>query len=327
MPDRSYNSTAIRYSFNGKEDEIFADRQDYGFRNYDKKQRRFTSVDPLTAKYPELTPFQFASNCPISGVDLDGLEYFYSSDGKFLGKWGKSEKVFVVKSSEVKKVSEAFASNDIYKFAGIKAKELSMAHNQLLDRANWIYAEGGGYYAYIFAQAISELRKSKKSEEGIFDGMVDVVRDDKGEIVKGKNGKPLTKRLDKDKYLKGELHNPGGKKFYENREKPDKRSNAEWLCIEAVIQIESGEYPLVPLEINSWVAVNKEENTYGALKCKILHYNVRFAKYGAGQINPVSIPDKYKYRQSINLIDSEPDAPKYNNAPYEQNDFTQEKKD
>ena len=75
MPDRSYNTSAQRYTFNGKEDEIFSDRQDYGFRNYDKKQRRFTSVDPLTAKYPELTPFQFASNRPIDGIDLDGLEY------------------------------------------------------------------------------------------------------------------------------------------------------------------------------------------------------------------------------------------------------------
>jgi RHS repeat-associated protein len=64
MPDRSFNTTAIRYTFNGKEDEIFAEWQDYGFRNYDKRQRRFTSVDPLTAKYPELTPFQFASNRP-----------------------------------------------------------------------------------------------------------------------------------------------------------------------------------------------------------------------------------------------------------------------
>jgi GH24 family phage-related lysozyme (muramidase) len=35
---------------------------------------RFLSVDPLTGKYPELTPYQFASNSPISGIDLDGLE-------------------------------------------------------------------------------------------------------------------------------------------------------------------------------------------------------------------------------------------------------------
>lgn len=33
------------------------------------------SVDPLTKSYPELTPYQFASNRPIDGVDLDGAEW------------------------------------------------------------------------------------------------------------------------------------------------------------------------------------------------------------------------------------------------------------
>ncbi len=32
------------------------------------------SVDPLTKDYPELTPYQFASNEPISNIDIDGLE-------------------------------------------------------------------------------------------------------------------------------------------------------------------------------------------------------------------------------------------------------------
>jgi hypothetical protein len=31
-------------------------------------------VDPITDKYPELTPYQFASNTPIQAIDLDGLE-------------------------------------------------------------------------------------------------------------------------------------------------------------------------------------------------------------------------------------------------------------
>src|SRR5437868_1249571 len=35
---------------------------------------RFLSVDPLTKKYPMLTPYQFASNQPIWAIDLDGLE-------------------------------------------------------------------------------------------------------------------------------------------------------------------------------------------------------------------------------------------------------------
>ena len=74
MPGRTYNTEGYRYSFNGKEDDAEWAKQDYGFRIYDKRINRFLSIDPLTKKYPELTPYQFASNTPIMAIDLDGLE-------------------------------------------------------------------------------------------------------------------------------------------------------------------------------------------------------------------------------------------------------------
>ncbi|QJB35678.1 hypothetical protein HF329_32020 [Chitinophaga oryzae] len=49
-------------------------QQDYGFRIYDPRIAKFLSVDPLTKSYPELTPYQFASNSPLVGIDLDGKE-------------------------------------------------------------------------------------------------------------------------------------------------------------------------------------------------------------------------------------------------------------
>ncbi len=52
---------------------------DYGFRIYNPAIARFLSVDPLTASYPELTPYQFASNTPIRAIDLDGLEAYIES--------------------------------------------------------------------------------------------------------------------------------------------------------------------------------------------------------------------------------------------------------
>jgi hypothetical protein len=42
-------------------------------------------VDPLALKYPMLTAYQFASNSPISGVDMDGLEYVFASNGSYMG--------------------------------------------------------------------------------------------------------------------------------------------------------------------------------------------------------------------------------------------------
>ncbi|WP_225860265.1 DUF5615 family PIN-like protein [Chitinophaga sp. MD30] len=67
-----------RYGFNGKEndDEVkgVGNQQDYGMRVYDPRVGKFLSIDPLTQQYPELTPYQFASNTPIWAIDIDGAE-------------------------------------------------------------------------------------------------------------------------------------------------------------------------------------------------------------------------------------------------------------
>ena len=85
MVGRKYSSyNTYRYGFNGKEnDNEIEGQQDYGFRIYDKRLGKFKSVDPLTKSYPELTPYQFASNRPIDGIDEDGLEWaYYDKDNK-----------------------------------------------------------------------------------------------------------------------------------------------------------------------------------------------------------------------------------------------------
>ncbi len=85
MNDRKggYNAQDYRYGYNGKENDNEvkgeSNQQDYGFRVYDPRVGRFLSVDPLTKDYPMLTPYQYASNRPIDGVDLDGLEYTRAS--------------------------------------------------------------------------------------------------------------------------------------------------------------------------------------------------------------------------------------------------------
>ena len=92
QPGREYSvSSDYRYGFNGKEIDKNINSltaYDYGFRIYNPALGRFLSVDPLTNKYPELTPYQFASNMPIIAIDLDGEEanivtiYYSHIDGK-----------------------------------------------------------------------------------------------------------------------------------------------------------------------------------------------------------------------------------------------------
>ena len=96
LPGRSFNAgnSSYKYGFNGKEDDkdISPGGQDYGMRIYDKRVCRFLSVDPITKDYPELTPYQFASDEPLSNIDLDGLEKANATKSKL---WGSDYTGFI----------------------------------------------------------------------------------------------------------------------------------------------------------------------------------------------------------------------------------------
>jgi hypothetical protein len=73
-----------RFGFNGqgKIDEIFGEGNfnDYKYRGNDPRIARFFAVDPLSKSYPELTPYQFASNTTIWARELEGLEAWYTTN-------------------------------------------------------------------------------------------------------------------------------------------------------------------------------------------------------------------------------------------------------
>ena len=103
MPGRKFVSgEEYRFGFNGKEDDQdwgTQNIQDYGFRLYNPSIGKFLSVDPLAPKYPELTPYQFASNTPIAAIDLDGLEaYFVFGTGQDPSWWNNSSNANIVLS-------------------------------------------------------------------------------------------------------------------------------------------------------------------------------------------------------------------------------------
>lgn len=82
MPSRSYtfrgNSSLnkYRFGFNGMEnvDEVKGNGNslDFGARIYDSRTGRWLSLDPLQAKYPDLSPYNFVANSPIVQIDPDG---------------------------------------------------------------------------------------------------------------------------------------------------------------------------------------------------------------------------------------------------------------
>ncbi|HRK05695.1 MAG TPA: RHS repeat-associated core domain-containing protein [Chlorobiota bacterium] len=108
MDGRNEASGEHRYGYNGKENdnEVKGDgnQQDYGFRIYDPRVARFLSVDPLAPDYPSWSPYPFAMNRPIDGVDLDGLEFYAAN---------LADRQFVLNS-----IQEVLGSSNLFVFNG-----------------------------------------------------------------------------------------------------------------------------------------------------------------------------------------------------------------
>ncbi len=89
---------------------------------------RFLSVDPLTHKYAELTPYQFASNRPLDGIDLDGLEW--AKTETYDPKTGITNVQFHVKL-KVKNESEIFKDVE-----GLKREVIAQFPTTFTDAKN-----------------------------------------------------------------------------------------------------------------------------------------------------------------------------------------------
>ena len=81
MPGRKYNAGEYRYGFNRmeKDDEftgVTGSHLDFGARIYDSRLGRWMSIDPLAAKFPSVSSYNFVKNCPIRLIDADGRDIY-----------------------------------------------------------------------------------------------------------------------------------------------------------------------------------------------------------------------------------------------------------
>lgn len=160
MPGRSYTSgNQYRYGFNGKEydNEISGDgnQYDYGFRIYNPRLGRFLSVDPLAKVYPELTTYQFASNSPIQGIDLDGREI-----ENFM--YGMKKKIFGVSSLKVNNLNTVIGEVQQQSYTvnlGNPTKTVNDLKNEIGKDINSIYGTNKGTFEFEKQQQAGQITK------------------------------------------------------------------------------------------------------------------------------------------------------------------------
>jgi len=65
------------YTFSGKEKDAETGYGYFGARYYDSGLSIWLSVDPMSDKYPSMSPYNYCANNPVILVDPDGREFIY----------------------------------------------------------------------------------------------------------------------------------------------------------------------------------------------------------------------------------------------------------
>ncbi len=158
LADGTGNEGQVKNEFGYNDKELFDDGDlnwsDYGFRNYDAQIGRFTQLDPLTHDYHFLTPYQYASNDPITNIDLDGLEGVGATIFK-----GATEAIATASADMArlagKEIGEVVVKTSIKKVAAKAAEKAAMKlFNEVLK-----------YSAMLANAALGELQQRNESQQ------------------------------------------------------------------------------------------------------------------------------------------------------------------
>jgi|GEM_PF-2457780 hypothetical protein len=149
--------------------------------------------------------------------------YFYNKEGVYLGKIGAGNNVYITDQATFLEVQKGKDVGDkILNFT----EKYGLNNEQLLDRANWAYAEGKGYAPDYYAFAMNNFKKVAGSEKEMYYwGMQDTDPDTK-----------KVRRLEKDKYLSGVYENQSGKAFWNLRKELSKMTPEMQAEIAAVFK-------------------------------------------------------------------------------------------
>ncbi len=200
-PKLASMNTAYRYRYNGKESMgLLGGRYDYGFRMYDAGIGRFLTVDPLTKKYPELTPYQFASNTPVAAIDLDGLEAFMFH---YVIKYqGFNKAIQVLKTSGLyDQMKSEFQKGNL----GYDIYFINAAHNPDTDQR----AQGSTNFFDMSSSPLTEMQRTEFVYQQMGRNVGIVVWPKEKRYREEKGIRPIVISLDPDLLLEAEKNRVG----------------------------------------------------------------------------------------------------------------------
>lgn len=136
LPNRHGSSDSYRYGFQGqeKDDEVKGEGNsvNFAFRMYDPRIGKFLSLDPLAPQYPHNSPYAFAENRVIEGIELEGLELWKTTRAH-----DPKTGVYYMKGTPLIRLEDTNPENYVDRGINFLLNVIVAGHNQLNDLGNY----------------------------------------------------------------------------------------------------------------------------------------------------------------------------------------------
>ena len=114
--------SSFSQTFSAKERDTETGLSYFGSRYYSSDLSIWLSVDPMSAKYPSLSPYVYCANNPVKLVDPNGEDWYVNQDGNIVEGTNKDDHTLYA----VKGKKNEFGDRLIYRRGDQKGKEVSM---------------------------------------------------------------------------------------------------------------------------------------------------------------------------------------------------------
>jgi RHS repeat-associated protein len=137
------------YTFSGKEKDAETGYGYFGARYYDSGLSIWLSVDPMSDKYPSMSPYNYCANNPVILVDPDGREFSIAgiiyvpgancpdeiTDEKYRAVWNTMNKIYSTKYGK-KAIDEMNVKGVMYEISIDSHPEAEQASGSYVSNSN-----------------------------------------------------------------------------------------------------------------------------------------------------------------------------------------------
>ena len=166
------------FTFSAKEKDVETGYSYFGSRYYSSDLSIWLSVDPMSDKYPSLSPYTYCANNPIKLVDPNGeeIEVTANDDGSYTvvgGSLNKDRNIYIVKDGKRTGdvLGQTMTDYSFFNEEGnvVKGAVIDPTDNSGQDFLNGVKSDNPGLFSYMFHATHGDEKYDFKVQGGADD--------------------------------------------------------------------------------------------------------------------------------------------------------------